>query len=53
MAVTTVKARDFARDLAIPKKAAHAGAVIISSRRRPTDALLKIEDDDQLAGTPP
>ena len=53
MALTTVSARDFARDLASAKKAAHAGAVIISGRGRPTDALLKIEDDDQLAGTTP
>ena len=53
MAVTTASARDFACDLASAKKPPHAGAVIISGRGRPTDALLKIEDDDQLAGTPP
>ena len=53
MALTTVSARDVARDLASAKKAAHAGAVIISDRGRPTYAMIKIEDDYQLAGTPP
>jgi prevent-host-death family protein len=51
MTLTTVSARDFARDLASAKKAANAGPVIVTDRGRPTYALLKIEDYYKLAGT--
>ena len=44
MALTTVSARDFARDFASAKKAANSGPVIVTDRGRPTYALLKIED---------
>jgi hypothetical protein len=50
MALTTVSARDFARDLASAKKAANYGPVIVTDRGRPTYALLKIEDYYKLAG---
>lgn len=50
MALTTVSARDFARDLASAKKAANSGPVIVTDRGRPTYALLKIEDYYKLAG---
>ncbi|MFM7266299.1 MAG: type II toxin-antitoxin system prevent-host-death family antitoxin [Cyanobium sp.] len=49
--ITTVSARDFARDLAGAKRAAHAGPVIVTDRGRPTYALLRIEDYYQMAGT--
>ena len=51
MALTTVSARDFARDLAGAKKAANDGPVIVTDRGRPTYALLKIDDYYKLAGT--
>ena len=51
MTLTTVSARDFARDLASAKKAANSGPVIVTDRGRPTYALLKIEDYYKLAGT--
>jgi len=51
MALTTVSARDFARDLARAKMAANYGPVIVTDRGRPTYALLKIEDYYKLAGT--
>lgn len=44
MAITTVSAREFARDLAHAKKAADQGPVIVTDRGRPRYALLKIED---------
>ena len=50
MTLTTVSARDFARDLARAKKDANAGPVIVTDRGRPTYALLKIEDYYKLAG---
>lgn len=49
--ITTVSARDFARDLAGAKRAAHAGPVIVTDRGRPTYALLRIEDYYRLTGT--
>ena len=52
MALTTVSARDFARDLASAKKAAKSGPVIVTDRGRPAYALLKIEDYYKLTGTP-
>ena len=51
MTLTTVSARDFARDFASAKKAANSGPVIVTDRGRPTYALLKIEDYYKLAGT--
>ncbi len=51
MTLTTVSARDFARDLASAKKATSFGPVIVTDRGRPTYALLKIEDYYKLAGT--
>jgi hypothetical protein len=51
MGVTTMSARDFARDLASAKKAARSGPVIATDRGRPAYALLKIEDDYRLTGT--
>ena len=51
MALTTVSARDFARDLASAKKAARSGPVIVTDRGRPAYALLKIEDYYRLTGT--
>jgi len=48
--LTTVTARDFARDLASAKRAANAGPVIVTDRGRPAYALLKIEDDYKLDG---
>jgi prevent-host-death family protein len=53
MTITTVSAREFARDLAHAKKAAQAGPVIVTDRGRPTYALLKIEDYYRLAETKP
>lgn len=50
MALTTVSARDFARDLASAKKAANYGPFIVTDRGRPNYALLKIEDYYKLAG---
>jgi hypothetical protein len=35
MILTTVSARDFARDLVSPKKAAHAGPVVITGEVGP------------------
>jgi PHD/YefM family antitoxin component YafN of YafNO toxin-antitoxin module len=51
MALTTVSARDFARDLASAKKAANSGPVIVTDRGRPAYALLKIEDYYKLTVT--
>lgn len=53
MAITTVTARDFARDLAHAKRATMAGPVFVTDRGKPTYALLKIEDYYNLAGDKP
>ncbi len=53
MPVTTVSARDFARDLAHAKRATTAGPVFVTDRGKPTYALLKIEDYYKLAGEKP
>ena len=53
MSITTISARDFARDLAQAKRAATAGPVFVTDRGKPTFALLKIEDYYKLAGTEP
>lgn len=53
MAIVTVTARDFARDLAGAKQAAEAGPVIVTDRGQPRYALLKIEDYYRLSGAPP
>lgn len=50
MTLTTVSAREFARDLAAAKKAASNGPVIVTDRGRPTYALLRIEDYYALSG---
>lgn len=51
--ITTVSARDFARDLAGAKKAASAGPVFITDRGKPALTLLTIEDYYRLAGAKP
>jgi prevent-host-death family protein len=53
MTITTVSARDFARDLAHAKKAADRGPVIVTDRGRPRYALLKIEDYYRLTAPEP
>lgn len=53
MSITTVSARDFARDLATAKKATDSGPVFITDRGKPALALLKIDDYYQLAGRKP
>ncbi len=53
MPITTVSARDFARDLAHAKRATTAGPVFVTDRGKPTYALLKIEDYYKLAGEKP
>jgi len=53
MSITTVSARDFARDLATAKRATQSGPVFITDRGKPTLALLRIEDYYQLAGSQP
>ena len=53
MPVTTISARDFARDLAQAKRATTEGPVFVTDRGRPTFALLKIEDYYKLAGEKP
>lgn len=50
MSITTVTARDFARDLAQAKRAAESGPVIVTDRGQPTYALLKISDYYRLTG---
>ena len=50
MSITTVSARDFARDLARPKRAAEHGPVIVTDRGQPAYALLKIADYRRLTG---
>ena len=44
MSITTVSARDFARDLAKAKRATDSGPVFVTDRGKPTFVLLKIED---------
>jgi PHD/YefM family antitoxin component YafN of YafNO toxin-antitoxin module len=53
MAITTVSAREFARDLAHAKKAADHGPVIVTDRGRPRYALLKIADSSRLTAPEP
>jgi hypothetical protein len=53
MPITTISARDFARDLANAKRATTEGPVFVTDRGRPTYALLKIEDYYQLTGSTP
>ena len=50
MSITTVSARDFARDLARAKRAAESGPVIVTDRGQPAYALLKIDDYRRLSG---
>ena len=51
--VTTVSSRDFARDLALAKRATVTGPVFVTDRGRPTYALLRIDDYYKLAGQQP
>ncbi len=53
MSITTISARDFARDLAQAKRATTEGPVFVTDRGKPTFALLKIEDYYKLAGEKP
>jgi hypothetical protein len=53
MSITTVSAREFARDLAHAKRATARGPVFVTDRGRPTYALLKIEDYYELTGDKP
>ncbi len=53
MSVTTISAREFARDLAQAKRATTTGPVFVTDRGKPTFALLKIEDYYKLAGKEP
>ena len=53
MAVTSVSARAFARDLAHAKRATATGPVFVTDRGKPTYALLKIEDYYKLTGERP
>ena len=53
MSVTTVSAREFARDLAKAKRAASSGPVFVTDRGKPTYTLLTIEDYYELAGKKP
>lgn len=47
--ITSIPAREFARDLAGAKRAAAAGPVLITDRGKPAYALLRIEDYYHLA----
>ena len=53
MSITTVSAREFARDLAHAKRATTRGPVFVTDRGKPTYALLKIEDYYKLTGDKP
>lgn len=53
MAVTTISARKFARDLAAAKRATSAGPVFVTDRGKPTFALLRIEEYYRLAEEQP
>ena len=48
--ITTIPARQFARDLAGAKRAADMGPVLITDRGHPAYALLRIEDFYELSG---
>jgi hypothetical protein len=48
--ITSIPARDFARNLAGAKRAASSGPVLITDRGQPAYALLRIEDYYRLAG---
>ena len=48
-AITTIPARQFARDLAGAKRAADIGPVLITDRGNPAYALLRIDDYYELA----
>lgn len=48
--ITTIPARQFARDLAGAKRAADMGPVLITARGHPAYALLRIEDFYELSG---
>ena len=48
-AITTIPARQFARNLAGAKRAADNGPVLITDRGHPAYALLRIEDYYELA----
>ena len=48
--ITTIPARQFARDLAGAKRAADTGPVLITDRGRPAYALLRIDDFYALGG---
>ena len=50
MTVTTVSAREFARDFAGAKRQAEQGPVFITDRGKPVYALMKIDDYYQLTG---
>jgi hypothetical protein len=51
--ITTIPAREFARDLAGAKRATHRGPVLITDRGRPAYALLRIDDYYRLADDHP
>jgi hypothetical protein len=53
MPITTVSAREFARDLAHAKRATTRGPVFVTNRGKPTYALLKIKPKPRKAGRPP
>ena len=48
--ITSIPAREFARDLAGAKRAASAGPVLITDRGQPAYALLRIDDYYRLLG---
>lgn len=48
--ITTIPARQFARDLASAKRAADTGPVLITDRGHPAYALLRIDDFYALGG---
>ncbi|MCE4538409.1 prevent-host-death protein [Pelomonas sp. P7] len=49
--ITTIPARQFARDLAGAKRAADMGPVLITDRGHPAYALLRIDDFYELGGS--
>lgn len=48
--ITSIPAREFARDLAGAKRATSSGPVLITDRGKPAYALLRIDDYYRLAG---
>lgn len=50
VSITSIPAREFARDLAGAKRAAATGPVLITDRGQPAYALLAIEDYYALTG---